>query len=52
MGCGTHSHAEGDRKANATGIIFSHAYALLSVAEYDKNKLIKMRNPHGIYNLT
>ena len=47
MGCGTHQHAEGDTKANETGIVFSHAYALLAVSEYDSHRLIKMRNPHG-----
>ncbi len=35
MGAGTHSHVKGDTAINSKGIVQSHAYALIEVADYD-----------------
>mmetsp|Transcript_3192 Transcript_3192/g.2147 ORF Transcript_3192/g.2147 Transcript_3192/m.2147 type:complete len:239 (-) Transcript_3192:150-866(-) len=52
MGAGSHSHPDGDRHTSETGIVAGHAYAVLDIAEDGGNRLIKLRNPHGVRNTT
>lgn len=35
MGAGSHAHPGGDAFTNEMGIVFSHAYSVLKVGEYD-----------------
>ncbi len=47
MGAGSHQHPQGDKHSSDNGIVNSHAYAVLDVQEWDSNRLVKLRNPHG-----
>lgn len=37
----------GDAACSDTGIIQGHAYAILKIQEFENDKLIQVRNPHG-----
>jgi len=52
MGAGSHSHPEGDSHTSESGIVAGHAYAVLDIAEDGKDRLIKVRNPHGVRHTT
>lgn len=47
MGAGSPEHDMGDQAISEQGIVQGHAYAVLRVVQYDKQKLIQLRNPHG-----
>lgn len=47
LGAGSPENVLGDRAINEFGIVQGHAYAVLGIAEFDTNKLINLRNPHG-----
>eukprot|EP01022_Parablepharisma_sp_SALTPOND_P028425 TRINITY_DN70944_c4_g1_i1.p1 TRINITY_DN70944_c4_g1~~TRINITY_DN70944_c4_g1_i1.p1 ORF type:complete len:1780 (-),score=174.97 TRINITY_DN70944_c4_g1_i1:1708-7047(-) len=47
MGAGTPEHPNGDMAISMTGIVQGHAYSVLELAEFENEKLIKLRNPHG-----
>mgnify|MGYP001012017519 CR=1 FL=1 len=46
MGAGSPENAQGDA-AIQEGIVQSHAYSIIRVANLDGYRLIKLRNPHG-----
>lgn len=46
IGAGSPENAQGNA-AIQEGIVQSHAYAIVKVANLDGNRLIKLRNPHG-----
>ena len=47
LGAGTPNGPGGINSVNANGIVQGHAYAILNIADYGGEKLIKLRNPHG-----
>jgi len=47
LGAGSPENANGDRAISDEGIIQGHAYAVLDLQEFESEKLIKLRNPHG-----
>jgi len=47
LGAGTPENPMGDRAISDEGIIQGHAYAILSLDEFESERLIKLRNPHG-----
>ena len=47
MGAGSPENAKGDT-VDVEGIVQGHAYLIIDVRDLDGNKLIKLRNPHGI----
>ena len=44
---GASSHAGSDTNSNELGIVFGHAYSILSVKQVDDLQMMKMRNPWG-----
>lgn len=47
LGAGSPAHEMGDAATSSEGIVYGHAYSVLSVMDLDGNKLICLRNPHG-----
>lgn len=47
LGAGTPENPQGDAAISSEGIIQGHAYAVLDLKDYEDEKLIKLRNPHG-----
>mgnify|MGYP000865848481 CR=1 FL=1 len=47
MGAGSPPNAQGDA-VDVDGIVQGHAYLILDIRDLDGNKLIKLRNPHGV----
>ncbi len=47
LGAGSPEHEMGDRAQSPDGIIQGHAYSLLEVNEFENEKLLRLRNPHG-----
>jgi len=47
LGAGTPENPQGDRAISDEGIIQGHAYAILGLEEFNDERLIKLRNPHG-----
>jgi hypothetical protein len=47
MGAGSPEHEMGDRAVSENGIVQGHAYSILQLTEYEGEKLIQIRNPHG-----
>jgi len=48
MGAGTPENSQGDKAISEDGIVQGHAYAVLRCVEYEGDKLIQLRNPHGV----
>lgn len=47
LGAGSPENPQGDRAISDEGIIQGHAYAVLGLSEFESEKLIQLRNPHG-----
>lgn len=47
LGAGTPENVRGDSVANENGIVQGHAYAIMDVVDFQGEKLVKLRNPHG-----
>jgi len=46
MGAGSNANIAGNSKT-INGIVQGHAYSIMELAEYEEEKLIRLRNPHG-----
>lgn len=47
LASGSPENARGDAAKSKKGIVQGHAYAILEVMELGKDKLLKLKNPHG-----
>ncbi len=47
MGAGSPEHEMGDRAQTPDGIIQGHAYSVLELNEFENERLLRLRNPHG-----
>jgi len=47
LGAGTPENVLGHSAVNQNGIVQGHAYAIIKIVNYQDEKLIKLRNPHG-----
>ena len=47
LGAGSPEHEMGDMAQSPDGIIQGHAYSLLEVNEFEGERLLRLRNPHG-----
>lgn len=47
IGAGSKDHPDGDSANSKLGIVQSHAYTVLKLADVDGHKLIQLRNPWG-----
>jgi len=48
LGAGSPENPMGDAAVSDEGIVQGHAYAVLDVAEFNGEYLIKLKNPHGV----
>lgn len=47
MGAGSPENDRGDSAVSQSGIVQGHAYAILDVVEFEKERLVQLKNPHG-----
>jgi len=52
LGAGSPEHPGGDSAISDNMIVQNHAYAILDVKKYKGEVILKLRNPHGLSDLT